>query len=176
MDFIISIEQFNLAETLAIETLHRFSNAKGHYNNTSNSHLRGKIGEIAVSTALEKLGFELENTYTDLDRMSEADIIIPGKLRIDVKTWNIEHWDEMGRCISVDQIGKLEKKADAIVWCTSPEMLAPGICVEIVGWNKVSEVRQSPRRMTGPKNGRKVDNFLMDISDIRDFSDLKQLL
>ena len=64
----------------------------------------------------------MENTYTDLDRMSEADIIIPGKLRIDVKTWNIEHWDEMGRCISVDQIGKLEKKADAIVWCTSPEM------------------------------------------------------
>jgi hypothetical protein len=176
MDMIISPEQFELAQRLAIETLSRFSTLKGHYNNTSNSHLRGKIGEIAASSALEELGMKLENTYTNLDRMSEADIVIPGKLRIDVKTWNIEHWAEMGRCIAIDQLGKLEKKADIIIWCTSPNILTPGINVEVVGWNKVSEVGKSPRRMTGPKNGRKVDNFQLDIKEIRDLSDLEKLL
>ena len=176
MDFIISIEQFKLAEALAIETLHRFSNAKGHYNNTSNSHLRGKIGEIATSTAIQELGFKVENTYTDLDRMSEADLVISGNLRIDVKTWNIEHWNEMGRCISVDQIGKLEKKADIIIWCISPNILAAGISVSVAGWNKVSEVRQAPRRLTGPQNGRKVENFQFEVSGIRDIADLQQLL
>ena len=176
MDLIISTDQFKLAEKLAFETFARFSRTKGHYNNTSNSHLRGKIGEIATSTALQELGFKVENTYTDVDRMSEADLVISGNVRIDVKTWNIEHWNEMGRCISVDQIGKLEKKADIIIWCISPNILASGISVGVAGWNKVSEVRQAPRRLTGPKNGRKVENFQFEVGAIRDIADLQQLL
>jgi hypothetical protein len=176
MDLIISSDQFKLAEKLAFETFARFSRTKGHYNNTSNSHLRGKIGEIATSTALQELGFKVEDTYTDLDRMSEADLVISRNVRIDVKTWNVEHWNEMGRCISVDQIGKLEKKADIIIWCISPNILAAGISVSVAGWNKVSEVRQAPRRLTGPQNGRKVENFQFEVSGIRDIADLQQLL
>ena len=176
MDLIISSDQFKLAEKLALETFARFSRTKGHYNNTSNSHLRGKIGEIATSTALQELGFKVEDTYTDLDRMSEADLVISRNVRIDVKTWNVEHWNEMGRCISVDQIGKLEKKADIIIWCISPNILAAGISVSVAGWNKVSEVRQAPRRLTGPPNGRKVENFQFEVSGIRDIADLQQLL
>ena len=176
MDLIISSDQFKLAEKLAVETFARFSRTKGHYNNTSNSHLRGKIGEIATSTALQELGFKVEDTYTDLDRMSEADLVISGNLRIDVKTWNAEHWNEMGRCISVDQIGKLERKADIIIWCISPKTLNPGISVSVAGWNKVSEVRQAPRRLTGPQNGRKVENFQFEIGGIRDIEDLRKLL
>jgi len=176
MDLIITTDQFELAEKLAFETFARFSRTKGHYNNTSDSHLRGKIGEIATSTALHELRFKVENTYTDLDRMSEADLAISGNLRIDVKTWNIEHWNEMGRCMSVDQIGKLEKKADIIVWCISPNTLASGISVSVAGWNKVSEVRQAPRRLTGPKNGRKVENFQFEVSEMRDIADVQQFL
>ena len=176
MDLIISSDQFKLAEKLAFETFARFSRTKGHYNNTSNSHLRGKIGEIATSTALQELGFKVEDTYTDLDRMSEADLVVSGNLRIDVKTWNVEHWNEMGRCISVDQIGKLERKADIIIWCISPNILTPGISVSVAGWNQVSEVRQAPRRLTGPQNGRKVENFQFEIGGIRDIEDLQKLL
>ena len=176
MDLIISTEQFKLAEKLAFETFARFSRAKGHYNNTSNSHLRGKIGEITTSTVLQELGFKVENTYTELDRMSEADLVISGNIRVDVKTCNVEHWNEMGRCISVDQIGKLEKKADIIIWCISPNNLAPGISVTVAGWNKVSEVRQAPRRLTGPQNGRKVENFQFEVNGIRAIADLEQLL
>lgn len=176
MDLIISSDQFKIAEKLAVETYARFSRTKGHYNNTSNSHLRGKIGEIATSTALQELGFKVEDTYTDLDRMSEADLVVSGNLRIDVKTWNVEHWNEMGRCISVDQIGKLERKADIIIWCISPNILTPGISVSVAGWNQVSEVRQAPRRLTGPQNGRKVENFQFEIGEIRDIKDLRKLL
>ena len=85
MDLIISSDQFKLAEKLAFETFARFSRTKGHYNNTSNSHLRGKIGEIATSTALQELGFKVEDTYTDLDRMSEADLVVGTKFQKFVK-------------------------------------------------------------------------------------------
>lgn len=176
MDLIISDLQFEAARDLADQTLTRFSNVKGHYNNTLNSHLRGKIGEIAVASMFETLGYGVDLLYADLDKMALADIVISGKTRVEIKTWSLEYWIDMGRCIAVDQLSKLQKKCDCIMWCVSTEKMAPGMQVKINGWNYMSDVSTAPRRLTGPSNGRKVENYQIEIDEVRGTDEFRKYL
>jgi hypothetical protein len=176
MEVSIKVADFNVAVDLAKQTLHRFSSARGHYNNTFNSHLRGKIGEIVVHNFLRELGLPTQETFKDLDRMAEADIVVPGSSRIEVKTWSEEFWPTMGRCIAVDQFQKLRSKADLIIWCVSARDIEPNMRIEIAGWNLVSDVPQAPQRLTGPPNARKVNNYQLDAPMLRQLKDLKEFL
>ena len=176
MDIVITNDEYNLAIEIADETLRRFSSNRGHYNNTANSHIRGKVGEIAVSNFIGQLGFQLDPVFKDLGKMADADIIIPGKCRVEVKTWSAEFWPTMGRCIAVDQLEKLKKKADLLVWCISASKLEPLMNVELVGWNLISDIPSAPRRLTGPANGRQVDNYQLDPEMIRPIETLQSHL
>jgi len=168
----ISPTQFALAERLAEQTLDLFKNRPGHYTNNRNSHLRGKLGEIAATQTLVDLGMDCETLWADLTRLSDADIEVAGHFKADVKTWDARHWPDLGRCIAVAQIGKLKAKADLVIWCVSGSRLEPGMIVEIQGWNPISEVERAPRRLTGPPNGRKVDNYQLDIESIHEIQSL----
>ncbi len=108
--------------------------------------------------------------------MAEADIVIPGRCRIEVKTWSDEFWPTMGRCIAVDQFKKLQGKADLIIWCTSASHLTPGMTLRVVGWNLVSDIPRAPQRFTGPPNGRKVNNYQLDNSMLREIDELLEFL
>ena len=176
MDIVITNDEYNVAIEIAEETLRRFSSNRGHYNNTANSHIRGKVGEIAVSNFIGQLGFQLDPVFKDLGKMAEADIIIPCKCRIEVKTWSEEFWPTMGRCIAWDQFEKLKKKADLLVWCISASKLEPLMNVDIVGWNLIEDIPAAPRRLTGPANGRKVDNYQLDSEMIRPIDTLQSYL
>ena len=176
MDIVITNDEYNIAIEIAEETLRRFSSNRGHYNNTANSHIRGKVGEIAVSNFIGQLGFQLDPVFKDLGKMAEADIIIPCKCRIEVKTWSEEFWPTMGRCIAVDQFEKLKKKADLLVWCISASKLEPLMNVDIVGWNLIEDIPSAPRRLTGPANGRKVDNYQLGSEMIRPIDTLQSYL
>ena len=176
MDMTVTFDEFKIAVDLADQTLLRFSSTRGHYNNTSNSHLRGKIGEIIVANFLHQLGIATDPVFKDLDKMADADIIVPGKCRIEVKTWSEEFWSSMGRCIAVDQYEKLRRKADLIIWCVSAVELKPQMQVKIVGWNLVSDVSSAPQRLTGPSNGRKVNNYQLDSAMLRPIENLQKHL
>ena len=172
----IDEEMFGKADTLANNTLAIFKKQRGHYNNTKNSHLRGKLGEFACVSWLNSVGLECDAAFQDTGRMSEADIIISSndkrQWRYDVKTWDITHWDKMGRCVAVNQLGKLKDKADGIIWCTTPASLSPDIEVNIIGWNTIHDIQNATQRWTGPANKRQVHNHQIDIGNIRPLADL----
>lgn len=163
----IESEDFEYAKSLAEETLGLFEGRSGHYSNSLNSHLRGKLGEIAASAALESLGLELNRMWADISKLSLADLDVSGRFRADVKTWDRRYWPTMGRCIAVSQLPRLRFKAESVIWCQSDSNLAPGMIVQVVGWNALADVELAPRRLTGPPHGRKIDNFQIEVSAIR---------
>lgn len=172
----IQDSEFKLASELAEETVQVFSGRPGFYNNNINSHLRGKVGEIAVSSFLDSAGIKVTNLWSDIGRMAEADILVPSKLRADVKTWDVRYWTEMGRCIAAGQVSRLRNKAEAVIWCTSDSRLAPQMNVTVVGWNTMEDIADAPRRLTGPANGRQVDNFQVEMTAVRNLEALLRLL
>ena len=165
--YTIGRKDFEHATSLAEETLALFESRAGHYNNNLNSHLRGKLGEIAATVALESFGLEPNRIWADTSKLSLADLEVPGRFRADVKTWDRRYWATMGRCIAVNQISRLRHKAEAVIWCQSDSNLTPGMVVHVVGWNALEDVALAPRRLTGPPRGRKVDNYQLDIGAIR---------
>ena len=58
MGEVIKIDDVRHAEALRLaqQTLAIFAKMPGHYNNTLNSHLRGKLGEIAAADWLAARG------------------------------------------------------------------------------------------------------------------------
>ena len=162
----ITEEQFEEAYRLAEATIKVFSGLSGHYNNNLSSHLRGKVGEIAVSEVLGDLGIKSDACWRDLSLLSAADIH-SSAFRADVKTWSSRYWVGMGRCVAVGQLPKLERKADLVVWCQTHHDLRVGMRVAVMGWNSLADVRSAPRLFTGPKTGRQVDNHQVPLSEIR---------
>lgn len=173
---IVSEEEFCLALDLANKTMEVFSKRPGFYNNSLNSHLRGKVGEIAASAALATAGIETIDLWSDIGFLTEADIHVPSKFRADVKTWDVRYWHEMGRCVAHGQFPKLRAKADAIIWCSSDTHLEIGMKVNVLGWNVVTDVTDAPRRHTGPPGGRQVDNYQVELNAVRDLQALFDLL
>lgn len=165
----IAEDQFLVATAVAQQTLAMFAGKPGHYTNNLNSHLRGKVGEIACAAWLSGLGVGLEPLFLDVSRISEADIVIPGPRlrRLDVKTWDVQHWNDLGRCVAVDQLEKLNAKSEGVVWCHSPTVLAPGVSVEIVGWSTIADIRAAPVKWTGPSGGRQVNNHQVEAPSVR---------
>ncbi len=167
-----------VANTRAEETFRLFENSPGHYNNTLDSHFRGKIGELVCVQWAESSGFPCEPIFRDAHRMQETDLHWggPHSQRIEVKTWNATFWQNLGRCIAVNQMPNIRAKADIVLWCITPDGIASGISVEIAGWNTVAEIAQLPSVLTGPKGGRQVHNHQIPIDQGRPLADLVNLL
>lgn len=175
---VITDDELRQATELAEATLRLFGNARGHYTNNLNSHLRGKLGEIACARWLTTNGVRIEPVFCDTKRMRECDIIASdvATLRLDVKTWDEAHWAGLGRCVAADQLGKLEAKADGVLWCVSSSKLVAGMRVGLSGWSSTADIRAAPRRWTGPPGGRQVDNHQVDPERITPLSELLEAL
>jgi len=176
LNFVVQITDDELrdAATLAAQTLAVFARMPGHYSNTINSHLRGKLGEIACARWLTTNGVRVDPIFRDTSKIKDCDIIAARdtSLRLDVKTWDQTYWDEMGRCVAANQLSKLRAKADGILWCVSSPKLTSGVVVKLAGWSPIADIEISPRRMTGPKGRRQVDNFQVDNNKMRPLSEL----
>lgn len=172
----IQPEEFEEANALATESLRRFAGRQGYYNNNHNSHLRGKLGEIAATRVLADMGLQVEPLWRDLSRMSDADIVVGNRLRADVKTWSERHWTDLGRCVAVGQLPALQRKSDLILWCTSDDQVGPGMRVTVEGWNTLDDVATAPRRLTGPRGGRQVDNYQLDPASLRPLGEVAHYL
>lgn len=175
MELYFSNVQFELAQHLAKETLSYFKHKSGHYTNNFNSHLRGKVGEIAACSILEKYGLIIEPLFMEFSSISGPDLIVSNGLRVEVKTWSSDYWLEMGRCVAVDQFPKLRKKADCVLWLVSDHLMKADMKVAILGWSSLTDIANSKRHFTGPASGRKVENFQVEIDELRPITELLSL-
>lgn len=181
--FIIRLDPTDIAwaRETARQSAQRWAAQPGHYTNALRSHFIGKLGEQAAERALLHCGLRLDAHFRHPQRESLCDIVVKRRgyreiTRLEVKTWSRAHWPELGRCIAVNQLPALQKKADVILWCVTD---APGmdensapLAVEVVGWSTLDEVRAAPVKFTGTGAMRKVHNYQLDERSLRPFSTL----
>jgi hypothetical protein len=173
----LSIADTQWAADTACSSFERWESQQGYYNNRLNSHLKGKLGEIAVEKFLLDRKMKLDSHFRFSNRENLADIVVKIKgykkiARLEVKTWSKNYWQDLGRCIAVDQYPDLKKKADMIIWCVLDEkqiLDAPvPVKVLLAGWSKMEEVLNAPITLTGLNNMRKINNYQLAESDLRD--------
>lgn len=167
----------------AIETARssfaRWENQQGYYNNRFNSHFKGKLGEVATEKFLASNNLKFDSHFRFSDRENLADIVLKIKgykkiIRIEVKTWSVNYWKELGRCIAVEQFSDLIKKSDIIIWCLTdihdtPSDLASTI-ITLRGWSTINDIQNAPVKLTGLENMRKVKNYQVPETDLRDMT------
>ena len=166
------------AHQLAIDTYLQFATSQGHYQNTNDSHFRGKIGELACVRWAVDIGICCDATILDPTRMRDADLILgtpPTQLRVDVKTWNTRFWQDLGRCVAVTQMPSMRAKADAAIWCTTDSCIALGTQVEIVGWNTIPEIEAIQPVWTGA-SPQQVFNHQIPIESVRPLAELAKII
>ncbi|MCZ2127775.1 MAG: hypothetical protein LC099_08405 [Anaerolineales bacterium] len=157
----------------------RWRNQKGHYDNRLNSHFKGKLGELAVEKFLTDCNLKFDSHFRFAERENLADLVVKIKgyrqiLRVDVKTWGEIYWRELGRCVAVNQLSGLKKKADAIVWCVAeiqeiPQTPAP-IQLRLCGWSTLADVERAPVQLTGIDKMRKVENHQLPEESLREMA------
>lgn len=170
--------EFAEAQELARTTYEQFKQWKGHYSNTLNSHLRGRLGELSCAKWLLGHGIFIRELFRDQQSVGESDILAGAgePSRLDVKTWDRRFWGDMGRCVAVGQLPKLKRKADIVVWCETESRLSAGMSVWINGWNSIADIESAPVRLTGPAMGRKVENHQVALESVRAPGALVKLL
>jgi hypothetical protein len=175
----LSIADVQWAAETARSSFERWESQQGYYNNRLNSHFKGKLGEIAVEKFLLDQKLKLDSHFRFVDRENLADIVVKINrykkvVRLEVKTWSKNYWQDLGRCIAVDQYPDMKKKADMIVWCQVDEkqildMPAP-VKILLAGWSKIEEVVNAPIKLTGLDNMRKVNNFQLAETDLHEMN------
>jgi len=175
----LSVADVQWAADTARASFERWESQQGYYNNRLNSHFKGKLGELAVEKFLLDQKAKLDSHFRFADREKLADIVVKINgykkvLRLDVKTWSKNYWQDLGRCIAVDQYPDLKKKADVLVWCVTDasgvlDTPAP-VKVILAGWSKLDEVLKAPIRLTGFDHMRKVENYQLNETDLHEMS------
>jgi hypothetical protein len=175
----LSIADVQWAAKTARSSFARWESELGYYNNRLNSHFKGKLGEVAVEKFLLDQKLKLDSHFRFADRENLADIVVKINgykkvARLEVKTWSKNYWQDLGRCIAVDQYPDMKKKANMIVWCLVDingiwDTPAP-VKVILAGWSKMDEVLKASIKLTGLDNMRKVNNHQLAESDLREMS------
>lgn len=173
----LTIAEVQWAMETARSSFARWENQQGYYNNRLNSHFKGKLGEVATEKFLASNDLKFDSHFRFSDRENLADIVWKIKgykkiIRIEVKTWSLNYWKELGRCIAVEQLLDLKKKSDVIVWCLTNIHETPesptSTTVTLRGWSTVIDIQSAPIELTGLENMRKIKNYQLSETDIRD--------
>jgi hypothetical protein len=178
IQFSLPVDDVKWAIAVSQNSVEKWSERKGYYNNRLNSHLKGKLGELAVEKYLLGKKFKLDSHFRFSERENLCDIVIKVRkytkiYRLEIKTWSANYWQELGRCIAVDQYPILKKKADFIIWCVVnstavAELLKKpqSVLISLVGWSKINEIPNAPIKDTGTGEMRKVKNYQLAEEDI----------
>jgi hypothetical protein len=169
-DFIVlSSEEYEHALALSEATLATFRGHRGYYRNTSNSHLVGKVGEVAAASWFEDAEYSVVRLFEQLGQEQQCDLLCDGR-RIEVKTWSARWWPMWGRCVAVGQLPALAAKADFVLWVTA-DIADATAAVRLQGWSSIDDVHTAPIRWTGP-SGKEVQNHQLDAADLRPIAQL----
>jgi hypothetical protein len=175
----LSIADVKWAKEVALSSFAKWKSQQGYYNNRLNSHFKGKLGELAVEKFLLDQKLKLDSHFRFSEREKLADIVLKIRgykkvARLEVKTWSSNYWQDLGRCIAVDQYPDLKKKADTIIWCLVDEKqildATTPVKVILVGWSKIGEILKAPIKHTGLDNMRRVENYQLTESDLHPMS------
>lgn len=161
------------ATELAETSYNQFADSRGYYRNTHNSHIVGKIGEVAAESWLKSAHLPVRSLFDEPNQIQSADIAI-ADIRIEVKTWRNEYWANWGRCIAVGQVAALRAKSDCVLWLSATTTKDSAL-VFFHGWSTLPEIEQAPIRWTGP-SGRQVKNHQLESERLRDASELLKAL
>jgi hypothetical protein len=168
----VPLSESDVAEATAMgnATHAEWQSRPGHYPNRLKSHVLGKLGEVGVEIWLRSQGYEVDPAFRDLTRQAEADLIVTAH-RLEVKSWDVSTWDDMGRCIRPTQVQALTRKADSIIW-TVVDRTSEDVRVVIQGWSSMADVQAAPVRVTGPPHLR-LENHQLDVDELRDVASLR---
>jgi hypothetical protein len=178
----LSAEEVEWAVDVAHSSFAKWESQQGYYNNRLNSHFKGKLGELAVEKFLLDQKLKLDSHFRFSDREKLADIVVKVKgykkvFRLEVKTWSSNYWQDLGRCIAVDQYPDLKKKADIIVWClVEDKQTSAPVKVILAGWSKIGEILKAPIKYTGLDNMRRVENYQLAEADLHLMSEFLDAL
>jgi hypothetical protein len=161
----LSEEEVAEANRFGDATWDLFKGRPGYYRNLQASHRKGKLGEIAVEEWATGLGLAVEAVFRDISQTSREDLVI-GRIRVEVKTWDEQWWEGMGRCVTPQQLPALRRKADAIIWCS-----VDGNKVTLHGWSTLDDVEAQPVVLTGPAH-HPVANHQVPTDRLRPFAEL----
>jgi hypothetical protein len=178
----LTIEDVQWAAHAAQSSFSKWTGQEGHYDNRLNSHFKGRLGEVAAEKFLLCQNLKLDSHFRFLDRENLSDIVVKINgyrkiCRVEVKTWSNAYWQELGRCVSVDQYPDLQKKADVIIWCVvdvldMKEIVKTPATVNaaVVGWSRMDDISKAPIKLTGSGGMREVENYQLDDKDMNDMS------
>ena len=177
-------DMMRTAIDMANVTYELFSDHQGHYDNTLNAHMVGKVGELACAQWAANLAVFCDQAFRDISRTNDADLILNladgRKLRIEVKTWSSNLWQPFGRCIPAGQMAQVSAKADIVLWCKTTPLsdvsLGHKCEVEIAGWNRSADIAQIPPIYTGPTGRRQVLNHQVPMDLMRLLGELKAII
>ncbi|MCE9647092.1 MAG: hypothetical protein K8S20_13910 [Chloroflexi bacterium] len=174
----LGLEDVKWAMESARISIEKWSVREGYYDNRFASHLKGKLGELAVEKFLLEKGFELDSHFRFPERENLCDIVVKIRKytnvrRLEIKTWSASYWKDLGRCVSVAQYPDLIKKADLILWCTVDLLeiqellkIPTPVSASLMGWSVISEISRSPIKSTGTGGMRKVKNHQLAETDL----------
>lgn len=180
----LTIENIQWAIEVARSSFARWASQPGYYNNRLGSHFKGKLGEFAVEKFLLDQKLKLDSHFRFPDRENLADLVIKVDgykkvVRVEVKTWSRNYWQDLGRCVAVEQYPDLKRKADIIIWCLVDVMDIKEVLdnpmslkVTLAGWSKMDEVSKAPIRLTGSDGMRKVENYQLAGADLHPMGEI----
>ncbi len=180
----LTIESVQWAIEVAKSSFARWASQQGYYNNRLNSHFKGKLGELAVEKFLLDQNLQLDSHFRFPDRENLADLVVKVNgykkvARLEVKTWSRNYWQELGRCVAVEQYPDLKRKADIIIWCLVDVMDINEVLdnpmplkVTFAGWSKMDEVSKAPIQLTGSDGMRKVENYQLAEADLHSVGEI----
>lgn len=140
------------------------------------SHLVGSLGQVAVEQWAKESGINVQSLFRDPKRVAESDVVVRGRseVRVEVKTWTLDYWPDLGRCVAVDQMADVEKKADVIVWATLDDTGAIPV-VALRGWSTPKEVATTAPRLTGRGSMAKINNHQVEEAALHEVAQLSSL-
>lgn len=94
------------------------SSRRGAYgDNAFRRHVTGRLGELGALRWLSSRLPDVRPLFRSSDSQAAADIEV-GAWQIEVKTWRGHNWDALGRSLAPQQLPRLRKKADVILFCS----------------------------------------------------------
>ena len=161
-----------IASILAERSFARYKNVAGHYRNTPNSHLVGKLGECAAFFWLSEQGCNTTPLFLDSKRDREADMIVDSH-RVEIKTWSEQHWENLGRAVAVTQYPSIQKKADRILFVSVEGVDSSEPVARLRGWVEVEAFAGMEPKMTGVA-GRQIHNLQIEPDQLKGEKEWKE--
>lgn len=165
MRIFLTEKELNLARKLAEDTA-SVKWVGEHYPNTPESHLVGKMGEIAAAKLYYMAGVDIRPMFK-FNRFDTPDIIV-NDVGVEVKCWSLHNFARLGRAVTVGQYPKLKERSFIVIWAAVLDTHSVDLC----GWNYISDLsRYTPKPYTQP-GGKVVENYQVPMPEMRRISQL----